>query len=691
MNVIQEVNQTVAAFQAWLSGLLAKQEDHAGWPRWEVLWDEPFTLREVPVRCGALKTKVSVEQLQQLLRQRKNRLALEKSNPLRGIYVPQEWRAVLLEMIRKRLEQPGVQLTLWVSGGIRSSKTEFLTWLASACFWYTPQAWVWGVHETDVTSRSIQQARVYRFVPPQHKTSTGRHKKELTAQFNYSEGNGFTGGQFVMYWNAEQEDGSELECGGRFEFRFYGQDPGTMVGQELTHATSDELIPPSILKLIDDRLLTAAAATRKPEFLQRLMEAQRILERGDRLPLALLALVGLAWQTVSFTPKLGWTPSTALFLQGAELYDYVDPRPWVTEAMEEVIGSMPTEAARKAKRAELEEHPWRLGTITRVPRFAQPADSRKLVAFLPTYTNKFKGNWAGAVQAMQGKTDEEINKTLFGVVTRNVQSLLGYDPAVHKMPESALPSVGTIYEVSDPAPKKPWVIKWYLVDTVGRKRVLQEWPCETWEVEDHGLPGPWATASESDKLNGDPGPAQQMDLKRGWDDYTRRVWQGRQRLAQRLRKVHGDALRIATEERVLEWSDRPNWKLEGEFVKVAASWMDGHFAQEPTINKAGANSTAIEQMNTAENAIIWDRAAAGRIDDGVMLLQAALSSEVMGIRRLTTQDECTNTIFAWLTYSFPQHGDNTTRKDEACKDFVDPDRYLEVENPEDESNVQLTS
>ena len=687
----EELNRTVSQFKAIVNGMLSAQVAHAGWPRWEVLWDEPFTLREVSVRCGELKTRLTVEQLQARLIQRKKRLALEASNPLQGIFVPPEWRAVLLEMIRKRLEQPGVQLTLWVSGGIRSSKTEFLTWLASACFWYTPRAWVWGVHETDVTSRSIQQARVYRFVPPQHKTSTGRSKKEVKTQFNYSEGNGFTGGQFVMYWDAEQEDGSELECGGRFEFRFYGQDEGTMVGQELTHATSDELVPPNILKLIDDRLLTSAAATRLPEFLQRLMEAQRILESGERLPLALLALVGLAWQTVSFTPKLGWTPSTALFLQGAYLYDFVDPRPWVIEAMEEVIASMPTEAARQAKRAELAANPWRLGTISKVPRFAQPADPRKLAAFLPTRTNRFGGNWAGAVQSMQGKTDEEILKTLFGVVSRNVQSLLGYDPAIHCKEESELPSVGTIYEMADPAPAKPWVIKWYLVDTVGRKRVLQEWPCETWEIEGHGFPGPWATASESDKLNGDAGPAQQMVLPRGWDDYTRRVWQGRQRLAKRLRAVHGDALRIGTETQTLEWEGRPEWKLEGEFVKVAASWMDGHFAAEPTVNKAGINSTALVEMNCAQNAIYWGAAGAGRISDGVQLVQAAMSTIVMGIPRLTVTKECSNTRFAWATYTFPQHAENTTRKDEACKDFVDPDRYIEVENPEDQTNVQMIS
>lgn len=667
------------------------QTEHPVWPELEVLWGEPFDAFQLQVRQGPLIERISPEELNRRIRKREKLIERSRTDKLRWLCEPEEYRRIDLECARKRLEMPGVQLALWVSGGIRSSKTEFVTRRVCANFCYTENAWCWGFHETDTTSRGIQQARVYEFLPRELKPESGKMRKDLKTKFNYSEGNGFTGSEFNLRWQCRDEEGREFTGGGKFEFRFYGQDPGTMVGQELTCSTCDELVPPKVVKLIDDRLQTRAGDTRDPRFLARIEKAVQLLEAGKPLPLPLLGAIYHGWNLISFTPKEGWTPSCAMFLQGSREYDLYDPTPMAASAMEEAIAAQLTPERREAQRAKLEAKPWTLGGVKDLPRFAQPADERKLVAFLPTYANVFKGNWPGAVQSVQGQSREEIEVKLFGVVRRNITSLLGYNAERHCHPESALPPAGTIYEVADPAPKKPWVIKWYLVDAAGRKRVVQEWPCETWEIELHGFPGPWATASESDRINGDPGPAQRLQLERGWDDYTRRVWLGRKRLAERLRAVHGAKLEVATETRVLEWSEHPSWKLEGEFVKVAASWMDGRFASLPTVSKGGTNSTAIEEMIDAENGIEWDRADGGSVEDGVLMMQAAMSSEVLGIPELSAQDECTNTLFAWNTFSFPEHGDSTRKSDEACKDFIDPDRYLLLKDPEDTANVQLIS
>ncbi len=673
--------QLQTAFMTHVNGLISRQTPHPVRPVLEVLWDRGATATELTVKIGNLIEQMSPTDLVRRISQREALLKREAEDPLRFLCEPPEYRAIDLECAKKRLAMPGVPLMLWVSGGIRSSKTEFVSRRIGCNFWWTPHSWCWGFHETDSTSRSVQQARVFRFLPQEMKPDSGKFRKDKTTKFSYSEGSGFTGSEFNIYWHCRNENDQEFQGGGRFEFRFYGQDPGTMVGQELTCATEDELVPPSVIKLIDDRLLTRSGDTRSPAFLARIQNAIALLESGQSLPPPLLAAVYHGWQLISFTPKEGWTPSTAMFMNGAVEYGHYDPTPMIEKAMRQAIDCLPTEALRQAKAQSIAEKPWTLSGIKSVPAFAQPADPRKLVAFLPTYANVFKGNWAGAVESVQGRTREHIEITLFGIVRRNVQSLLGYDPKLHRKPEAELPSIGTIYEVADPAPKKPWVIKWYCVDPAGRKRIVQEWPCETWDIEGVGPPGPWAIATESDKINGDPGPAQQLQLTRDWDSYTRRVWQGRARLARRLRAVHGSALRVPTEKRTLTWQDRPAWTLEDEFVQVSESWMDGRFASLPTTTKGGINSTAIEEMTNAENGIPWDRADGGAIEDGILLMQAEMSNDVMGHPGLTVQDECTNTIFAWTTFAFPEHSENTRKTDEACKDFIDPDRYFLLKDP----------
>lgn len=700
--------------QTHVNGLLARQTPHPVRPAMEVLWDQGFNITELCVRTGPLIERLSPKELVQRIAQRERLLVNEKRDPIRYLCEPEEYRRIDLEMVRKRLRNPGVQLTLWVNGGIRSSKTEFTTRRLSANFWYPvgseyrqhhqKEAWVWAFHQTDDTSRTVHQRRVYKFIPFELKSADGKEKKALDTKFNYTKAGGFTGSQFQLNWHAHNERGclnptpcrKERPCanaimgGGLFEFRFYGQDTGTMVGQEITCCASDEKIPANIIDLIDDRLLTRSADTRTHEFLLRMEEAERILLAGGSLPLPLLGAVYHGVHLISYTPKDGWTPACAKLLLGAVKRDFYDPKPMVEVAMREKVASLPAHL-RIHQEAEFAQQPWTLNGVEKVPRFADPQDQRKLVSYMPTYANAFEGNWPGAVQSVQGKSREQTLITLFGDVGRNVESLLGFEPERHIREEAALPMGGTIYESADPSPKKPWVIKWYVVDALGRKWVVQEWPCTTWAVEGHGLPGAWAVPSDGDKMNGDPGPAQQLKVSRDWKAYTRLIWQGRARLAQRLRAVHGEALRVRTEQRQLNWEGLPHFQLEGEFVTVETSIMDSRFAEAPTLSRAGTNSTPLEEMLSTENALNWIKASGVQEEHGLMLMQADLSADILGLPGMMVMKECTNTIFAWATYTHPEHAEHAPKKDEACKDFVDPDRYFVLEGPEDTENIQLTS
>lgn len=679
------------AIRQHLEPLLLGQREHAVDPRIEVLWEEPCTLESVTVRLGGIITTMPPQKVLELKKHRDKRIlkggdgSVVGTDPVRHIYAPEEYRQIILQCVRKRLENPGVQLWLWVNGGIRSAKTEFCMWVLMAHFWWTRRAWCWAFHETETTSRTIQQERAFRYIPEE--VRRGKYRKDMQTKFNYTPGSGFTGSEFYMLWDAHHEGGClnatacthdkpcmnrRNDCGGRMEFRFYGQDEGTMVGQELTMAVTDEKVTPNIIKLVDDRLLTRAADTREEAFLNRMLDALHRLERGEWLPIPLLGAVFQGWLLNGFTPKWGWTSTVKMLLQKATKYGWYDPTPMVQRAMQEAVQAMPTPELRAQKADELQARPWTLGGITRVPRFAQPQMQRALVSYLPTYANKFKGNWAGAVQSMQGKPIDEIKRTLFGDVEKDVASLFLIDPEKHYREESSMPRDATLYIVADPAPAKPWSIKWYLVDPMERRWVVQEWPCETWEIPGHGLPGPWAVASESDRMNGDAGPAQQLRL--GWScDWVKMTWllyTGCQRLAKRLRAVHGAACQVRMQTMKLAWPGRPDLTLDGELALPVCCYMDSRFAGSPTATQGSPDTTALEQMQDVHNALPWDAASGGRVDEGYMLMASAFGTEVAGIPELVCVKECTNTQFAWEVWT------PNGRQDEACKDIVDPDRYF---------------
>lgn len=684
------------AVRQHLEPLLASQQAHPVEPMIEVLWSEPHTVASCTVRAGNMIMQMPPDKIVALISHRRKQIekggglspqgeVIVGTDPVRHIYAPPEYREIIIECVKKRLENPGVQLWLWVNGGIRSAKTEFCMWVLMCHFWWTQRAWCWAFHETEQTSKTIQQVRAYNYIPEELRQ--GKYRKDMKTKFNYTPGSGFTGDEFYLLWDTHLEGGClnpqhcsaekpcanrRNDCGGRMEFRFYEQKEGTMVGQELTMAITDEKVPPNILKLIDDRLLTRAGNTRDAAFMQRMLDAMHRLERGEWLPAPLLGAVFHGWLLNGFTPKWGWTSTVKMLLQKARKYGWFDPRPMVDVAMQQAINAMPTAELKRQKADELMARPWTLGNISRVPRFAQPQFQRALVSYMPTYANKFAGNWPGAVQAMQGKPDEEMKRTLFGDVEKDVASMFVIDPDLHYREEASVPRVGTLYVVADPAPAKPWSIKWYLVDPMGRRWVVQEWPCETWAIPGHGLPGPWAVASESDRINGNPGPAQQLRL--GWScDWAKMTWliyTGCQRLAKRLRAVHGDKCAVPMQTTKLEWRGRPDLQVEGEIIMPVTCWMDSRFAGAPTATAGTKDTTVLEQMLAVENALPWDAADGGPVDEGYMLMSSAFGTDVGGIPEMVCLKECTNTQFAWEVWT------PNGSKDEACKDIVDPDRYF---------------
>lgn len=645
----------MTALQEHLHRVLTLQTEHPVHPRVEVLWDQPHTITGVTMRLGGILEEVSPEVVARRVAARQKLIERETRDPLRHACEPEVWRQIDIEMCKKRLANPGLVLELLVTGGIRAGKTEGATRRINANFFYTPNGWCVGLHETDITSRSIQQARVHRFLPPELDSGTGKHKKDKRTKFSYSEATGFTGSEFNIYWTCFDEASRQMECGGRYEFRFYKQDISTMQGLELTCATSDELVPLTIVKTIRERLSTRAMDTSKPEFLARIRQALEILERGDPLPTPLLGAIYHGCHLITFTPKEGWNPTINSFLNGAQKYGWVD-----APLLAGVSGC-------KNKK---------------VPRFAQPTERGRLVAYLHTSDNVMRSSYTAVAAQLEGKTEQEIRVTAYGDVDKDWQSeFSAYQPEVHLCDWKDMPRTGTIYEVFDPAGAKPWAMGWYLADELDRIWMLQEWPCESIEVAG-ALPGPWAVDSVGDRLNGDEGPAYKLRLAWSISRWTRQIWECRARILTMM-AVSGEPWRGEIIKRKLVLAPGQESE-EHAFVSVERSIIDSRFAGTRIDNpKGGEQVTVLERLFDDANAILCEPAEGVVLDEGNLLIADKLSERVLGDQAaLRINRECTNTRFMLVNYTLPAHRETTAKKDEACKEWRDLLAYLLLARPE---------
>jgi len=226
------------------------------------------------------------------------------------------------------------------------------------------------------------------------------------------------------------------------------------------------------------------------------------------------------------------------------------------------------------------------GDKRRVPQFARdPENPDQLVAWFHTRWNCMKPAVRTMLDLYKASGWKEVRKRLYGYVESDTSSSFGevYEPEVHDCGWKDMPREGTIYEVIDPGGAKPWAQGWYLVDVMDRIWKLQEWPCESIEVNG-SKPGPWAVPSEKERLNGDEGPAYHLP-KRSISQWCQQIWEGRARILDMMKET-GEAFKGDTEKVGLA----VKWKFENktlevleraperEYVKPYRSIIDSRFA-----------------------------------------------------------------------------------------------------------------
>lgn len=621
-----------------------------------------------------------------ILAERERDLALMGDKPLTKGFVADDIWLILRELCRKRVENPGDPLVLWLSGGIRSGKS-WLFAMLSVCHWLYFRVKKCGQERkgsgifaacTKMDKSPKLQQRPMKFFMPSDTTGSekGTIKSTPDTKLKFSGGK-FTDDRFLQFQVVEIETGEKFESGGECEFgaetQVEDEDTHVMQGIELTLAWLDEGKNPALMKTLRERATSGCVPTRQRWHRELMVQLYAKLKKAgtpefERPTPYELGQLMLGVILNSYTPKDGWNSMAASLLTGAEF---------------------PEEYMRVAP--ELVDKPG--CTDPRVPVIGFPADPLCLVGFLHTSQNKAVFSYPALSKMYREAPEEEIRKVLYGQVGRSDEVLFShFSAAKHVVSWKDVPRHGTIMVVADGADSKPWFIHIVMWDRSNRYWVLKEWPCpgvKMWIRQPGGEvkeidPGPWALPDdEGVKVNGKKGKIARTKIGWTYRDYTHLIWS---MLADVLQDfaASGGAFTGDTITQKLEWhqvseSGQPgavieDLTLEGEFAKPSAfigdkNWLGSVTRGATTIRKV--HDVLAEQ----EHAHQWEAYEGRSARDGIERIQDALVDDIGGLPGLLVVDTCVNTIFGVKTYAIPDGKDSPPTDDQAAKEAPDVLRY----------------
>lgn len=437
--------------------------------------------------------KDGFESVNRFLLERNRSLEAQANDPHRFGWEPKVWKLVdaLIEWpwmteeekargrrIRARL---GFELPLrevLINGGIRGTKTDYISKRTVQLLLHKPKARAAAWQSTEAMSISEQQPRIFHYLPRELKTEVRSQVHYLV----YKQHGGFSEGKFILP-NASQ-----------MEFRNYKQDLSTIEGAEFDLAWTDELAPVELHEAIKGRVSTAGR-------------------------------FGLQCNT--FTPIDGFTPLVAAYREGARM------------VLDQTGYMLPVDAAGvpdmdKAKRvvdllewAEKGPPPktpecLKFRSVPRVEKCAEPG---KGVVFFHTADNEIVPSIEGVAQ----RYPRNLLMRLYGVAEKSYSARFAFEDSVHIVKPTAVPEAGTNVMITDPASGRNWVMLWVRFSREN-VYVYREWPTQKRPVRGEGTLGVWAEF-DGKKPDGKKGPGQKSmgwGLRRykeeiaqleGWTDY----------------------------------------------------------------------------------------------------------------------------------------------------------------------------
>ncbi len=236
---------------------------------------QPHPVLPLPTRQAVMawlaQGEAGRQHLDQILRTRAEKIALERSDPLRHSFEPETYKKVR--------ELLGTYDEVLLNGANREGKTHCAGKLSVEHLVDAPnfsERTAAFLHSSDRTSIDQQQPVIFHFLPPDMRQLALRGLQLKSGTYlKYSRAQGFANDKFI------------LPNGAMGLFFNYKQDVGVMEGYKLSWVWFDELVPLAFLDALTYRL-----------------------GQGERLVIL-----------ITFTPVRGYTPVVARYVAGARILE----------------------------------------------------------------------------------------------------------------------------------------------------------------------------------------------------------------------------------------------------------------------------------------------------------------------------------------------------------------------------------
>jgi hypothetical protein len=226
--------------------------------------------------AGKDRVEMTVREFSEFFANRENLLAKEAEDPLRYGYEPAVWALADAERAALRERFPVGVIEELNLGGNRAGKSERAAKRVIQLMMSKPKAKVWCLQANERSSIENQQSLLWKYLPPEYRTESGKLRQGATTKINFSQAGGFTDSVFVM------PNGSQCV------FKYYSMKVTDIEGAELDCAWADELVTPDWIEALKFRLVSRSGVLH-----------------------------------ITFTPVTGYTATVSQYLNGAKIIQEV--------------------------------------------------------------------------------------------------------------------------------------------------------------------------------------------------------------------------------------------------------------------------------------------------------------------------------------------------------------------------------
>ncbi len=332
------------------------------------------------------------------------------------------------------------------------------------------------------------------------------------------------------------------------------------------------------------------------------------------------------------------------------------------------------------------------------PRVMRCANDREGIVFAHGADNP----WAQPRAFFEMWKNHPLDKRLirlYGLALREMSARFGrFTRKVHVVPDSAIPKVGTNYQLMDPHTGRNFAMMWVRCMKGTDHYIYREWPGTmsgldfdarnrvralpgeaAWKIPKIGDPGAW-TENDAKKQDGKAGPAQRkfnfglLDYKfeiarlEGWKDYFDA-------------KAKNFDLKDKECKPVSLWSAR-NGAQEEIFERI----VDSRAASSPKMENDRPTSLQTNLLDVGLDFTLAkgeDVTAADSTIETLLSFDAEKPVDYFNAPHLFVAESCVNTIYMFENYTGLKSDNRTTDFDSACKEWSDMLRYYLLAVPVD--------